>query len=112
VIERVPYDESIFSEVRRVLRTGGTLILGTPDCATIGWRTIEPIRKYLSPGPDEQTTEYTPDRLREILARYGIAIEETAYIAGIEMILRCRKTGGESRALTGADSVAVASTAA
>ncbi|MGH7924870.1 MAG: glycosyltransferase [Candidatus Binatus sp.] len=112
VIEHTPYHESIFSEMRRVLRSGGTLILGTPDYGTIGWRTIEPIYRRLMPGQhgDEQTAHYTLARLREILARQGIAIVETAYIAGSEMMLRCRKVELENRAK--GDIATVASTAA
>jgi dolichol-phosphate mannosyltransferase len=111
VIEHIRYDESIFSEIRRVLRTGGTLILGTPDYATLGWRIIEPIYGFLMPGgyKDEHITHYTLEQLREILARYGIAIEETAYVARSELILRCRKIEGEVRASSG---VAPTSTAA
>ncbi len=84
----------------RVLRTGGRLILGTPDYATIGWRIIEPIYGFLMPGgyKDEHITHYTLGLLREILARHGIAIEETAYIARSELILRCRKLKPEERA--------------
>ena len=88
------------------------LILGTPDYATIGWRIIEPIYGFLMPGgyKDEHITHYTLDQLREILARYGIVIEETAYIARSELILRCRKVEPEARACS--DVAAVASTAA
>ena len=112
VIEHIRYDESIFSEMHRVLRAGGTLILGTPDYATIGWRIIEPIYGFLMPGgyKDQHITHYTLDQLREILARYGIVIEEIAYIARSELILRCRKAGNEVRAR--GDVNAVASTAA
>ena len=93
VIEHIPFDESIFSEMCRVLRTGGRLILGTPDYATIGWRIIEPIYGFLMPGgyKVEHITHYTLDRLREMFARHGIVIEETAYIVRSELILRCRK---------------------
>ena len=102
VIEHIPYDESIFSEMCRVLRPGGMLILGTPDYATIGWRIIEPIYGFLMPGgyKDEHITHYTLERLREILSRYGIAIEETAYIARSELILRCRKAEIAGRGVT------------
>ena len=112
VIEHIPYDESVFSEMCRVLRTGGRLILGTPDYATIGWRIIEPIYGFLMPGgyKDEHITHYTLERLREILARHGMVIEETAYIVRSEMILRCRKVELEDRARIGV--AAVASTAA
>ncbi len=112
VIEHIPFDESIFSEIRRVLRSGGRLILGTPDYATIGWRIIEPIYGFLNPGgyKAEHITHYTLDRLREILARNGIVIEETAYIARSELILRCRKVELEDTARS--DVAAVGSTAA
>ena len=61
VIEHIRYDESIFSEMYRVLRPGGMIILGTPDYATIGWRIIEPIYGFLMPGgyKDEHITHYT-----------------------------------------------------
>jgi dolichol-phosphate mannosyltransferase len=112
VIEHIRFDESVFSEMRRVLRTDGTLILDTPDYAKIGWRIIESIDSFLSPGErrDERITHYTLDQLREILARHGIVIEETAYIARSELILRCRKVEIEARAA--GEVGAVASTAA
>jgi len=96
----------------RVLRPGGMLILGTPDYATIGWRIIEPIYGFLMPGgyKDEHITHYTLESLREILARYNIVIEETAYIARSELILKCRKAGREERVR--GEVTAVASTAA
>ncbi len=93
VIEHIQYDESLFSEMRRVLRTGGLLILGTPDYATIGWRIIEPVYGFLIPGgyKDEHITHYTHEKLREILERHGFGVDEAAYIARSELILRCRK---------------------
>ena len=112
VIEHVPFDEALFGEMCRVLRAGGRLILSTPDCAAIGWRIIEPIYGFLMPGgyKDEHITHYTLDQLREILARHGIVIEETAYILRSELILRCRKVELEDRARS--DVATVASTAA
>ncbi|HYL57958.1 MAG TPA: hypothetical protein VEU51_03735, partial [Candidatus Acidoferrales bacterium] len=41
---------------------------------------------------DEHITHYTREKLGEILPRYGFAIEEAAYIAGSDLILRCRAT--------------------
>ena len=112
VIEHVRFDESLFSEMCRVLRPGGRLILGTPDYATIGWRIIEPIYGFVMPGgyKVEHITHYTLDQLREVLGRWGFVIEETAYIARSELILRCRKAELEDRARS--DVAAVASTAA
>ncbi len=59
---------------------------------------------------DEHITHYTLEQIRQILARHGIAIEETAYIARSELILRCRKVEREDRAR--GDIAEVASTAA
>jgi glycosyltransferase involved in cell wall biosynthesis len=93
VIEHVAYDEVLFSEMRRVLRAGGILILGTPDYATIGWRVIEPAYRFLLPGgyADEHITHYTREKLIEIVTRHGFTVEEVAYIVGSELIMRCRK---------------------
>jgi hypothetical protein len=96
----------------RVLRPGGMIILGTPDYATIGWRIIEPVYGFLMPGgyKDEHITHYTLAQLTEILGRHGIEIGETAYVAGSELILKCRKV--ERGALAGSGAAAPASTAA
>ena len=93
VIEHIPYDEVLFSEMRRVLRLGGTLILGTPDYATLAWRVIEPVYGFLMPGgyKDEHITHYTRKKLEEILKRHGLAPVQAAYVGGGELILRCRK---------------------
>ena len=93
VIEHLAYDEILFSEMRRVLRPGGMLILGTPDYATIGWRIIEPAYRFLLPGgyADEHITHYTREKLIEIITRHGFAVEEAAYIVRSELIMRCRK---------------------
>ena len=102
VIEHIRYDESIFSEMCRVLRPGGMVILGTPDYATIGWRIIEPIYGFLMPGgyKDEHITHYTLRSLREILGRHGFEIEETTYVAGSDLILDAAKA---ERRLRGGD---------
>jgi len=93
VIEHVPFDDALFTEMRRVLKADGMLILGTPDYATLGWRIIEPIYGFLIPGGyhDEHITHYTQSTLSDILQRHGFEIEETAYVGGSEMIMKCRK---------------------
>ncbi len=93
VIEHLPYDEVLFDEMRRVLKPGGRLNIGTPDYDTWVWRTIEPIYGFLMPGgyKDEHITHYTRDRLTEILTRHGFAIEEVAYVGRCDLFMRCRK---------------------
>jgi len=98
VIEHIPFDDVLFSEMNRVLRPGGMLILGTPDYETVGWRIIEPVYGFLMPGGyrDEHITHYTRAQLLEILARHGFIHEETAYICASELIMRCRKSEAPS----------------
>jgi dolichol-phosphate mannosyltransferase len=93
VIEHIPYDETLFSEIVRVLQPGGGLIIGTPDYATVGWQIIEPLYGALLPGGyrDEHITHYTRESLTAILIRHGLVHEETAYIARSELIMRFRK---------------------
>jgi glycosyltransferase involved in cell wall biosynthesis len=93
VIEHIAFDDSLFTEMRRVLRPDGTLILGTPDYATLGWRIIEPVYGFLIPGGyhDEHITRYTKSTLTDILKRHGFEVEGTAYVGRSEMILKCRK---------------------
>jgi ubiquinone/menaquinone biosynthesis C-methylase UbiE len=100
VIEHIAYDEVLFEEMRRVLTLGGTLILGTPDYATLAWRTIEPVYGFLMPGgyKDEHITHYTREQLTQIMIRHGFAVEEVAYVGGGELIMRCQKIELRDRA--------------
>ncbi|HUY28742.1 MAG TPA: glycosyltransferase [Candidatus Binataceae bacterium] len=112
VIEHIPFDEVLFSEMHRVLAAGGRLILGTPDYATRAWRIIEPIYGVLMPGgyKDEHITHYTRAKLNDLLTRHGFVVDEIAYIGGGELIMRCHR--GDRPALAAAPARAVASTAA
>jgi ubiquinone/menaquinone biosynthesis C-methylase UbiE len=93
VIEHVAFDDAVFSEMRRVLKADGTLIIGTPDYASRTWRIIEPIYGYVVPGGyfEQHIAKYTRATLTDILRQHGFEIEETAYVVGSEMIMKCRK---------------------
>jgi dolichol-phosphate mannosyltransferase len=93
VIEHIPREQVLFDEMWRVLRPGGMLIIGTPDYATWQWRTIEPLYGMLMPWAyrDEHITHYTREDLSGLLARMGFVHEQTAYVAGAELIMRYRK---------------------
>jgi len=93
VIEHIPYAAELFTEMNRVLRPGGVLVIGTPDYSTVGWRLIEPMYGFLIPGGyrDEHITHYTRQSLLDVLNQYGFAHDETAYVARSELIMRMRK---------------------
>jgi dolichol-phosphate mannosyltransferase len=93
VIEHIPYDDVLFTEMKRVLAPGGLLIIGTPDYSTLGWQIIEPLYGRLMPGGyrDEHITHYTRESLSGILVDHGFFHEETAYVARSELIMKFRK---------------------
>jgi dolichol-phosphate mannosyltransferase len=93
VIEHIPYDDVLFTEIKRVLAPGGLLIIGTPDYSTLGWQIIEPLYGTLMPGGyrDEHITHYTRESLSGILVDHGFVHEETAYVARSELIMKFRK---------------------
>jgi len=102
VIEHMPADPAIFTELRRVLRPGGLLILGTPDYATIGWRVIEPLYGFFAPGSykEEHITHYTMASLIQLAGRHDFEVTGHAYVMRSELILAMRKrSAGENAAL-------------
>lgn len=98
VIEHIPESMTIFTELTRVLRPGGLLILGTPDYATIGWRIIEPLYGFFAPRAyaEEHIAHYTRARLEGIVAGLGCEVIRHAYVARSELIVTARKkTSGD-----------------
>jgi ubiquinone/menaquinone biosynthesis C-methylase UbiE len=93
VIEHVPYNEYLFKEFNRILKTGGILILGTPDYASRWWRMIEKIYKQVLPNAyaDEHITHYTLHSLQELLKKNGFDILEKKSILSSEVLLKSRK---------------------
>jgi len=89
VIEHVPYDRKIFTEIARVIRPGGTLVIGTPDYGRVQWRVIEWLYKILMPSGygDDHITHYTRQSLIEELAEVGFAVRRYAYILGGELVI-------------------------
>ena len=93
VIEHIPYETRLFSEMNRVLRPGGALVIGTPDYGRVQWRMIEAAYKILMPHGygDDHITHYTRQSLIEELARAGFGIRRYAYILGGELVLEATK---------------------
>lgn len=93
VIEHIPDHPRVLQELTRVLRPGGTLILGTPDYGRRLWWLLEWIYGKILPGAyaHEHITHYTRPVLTERLEAHGYAIQDLRYVGFCEMIIRARK---------------------
>jgi len=89
VIEHVPAGPEPLREIARVQRTGGTLVLGTPDYGTWSWRAFEAMYRALAPGgyADEHITRYDHAGLVTAVTAVGYRYLRTDYVFGSEMIL-------------------------
>ena len=95
VIAQLRYGEGAFGEFFRVLRPGGTLILGTPDSDRIEWRFIEWVCGKVMRGADahEPITHYTRRSVRALLDAHGFDVVAHRHVFRGELILLARKRG-------------------
>jgi SAM-dependent methyltransferase len=93
VIEHVPEGLAPFTEMKRVLKPDGLLVLGTPDYGRRLWRVIEGVYERIVPGgyAVEHITHYTRDSLVDLVERLGFQVESESYIFGSELILALRR---------------------
>ena len=93
MLEHVPFDTRIFSELSRVLRPGGVLVVGTPDYGRWQWPFIEWWYTRLLPGAHghDHVQRYTEATLRARLAEFGFEPREAQSIWRAELILKCTK---------------------
>ncbi|NUM56145.1 MAG: glycosyltransferase [Candidatus Hydrogenedentes bacterium] len=91
VIEHIPNEDGkLIDELTRILKPGGTLILGTPDYGGWQWPLIEWIYGKVAPGAyaEEHCTFYSYKSLREALESRGYEILDHGYICKAELVFK------------------------
>jgi SAM-dependent methyltransferase len=93
VIEHLPDDPRIFSELVRCVAPGGALVLGTVDYGSWQWPLIEWLYGLFKPTgyAQEHITHYTTTSLVQRLTSLGLAIEQIQYICRGEIVIKARK---------------------
>jgi dolichol-phosphate mannosyltransferase len=93
VIEHVPDSPDVWSEMWRVLRPGGILVVGTPDYDRWLWWVLEWIYGKILPGAyaHEHCTHFTNEELTARLLAAGYDILNCQYVGSCEMIFKARK---------------------
>jgi ubiquinone/menaquinone biosynthesis C-methylase UbiE len=93
VIEHVPDNPAIMTEMYRILKPGGTLVIGTPDYSTRLWLILEWLYGKILPGAyaHEHITHFTQDSLRQRLIANHFAVLDCRYVGYCEMIFKARK---------------------
>ncbi len=95
VIEHIPDENGkLIDELTRILKPGGTLILGTPDYGRWEWRFTEWLYKTVKPDAygDEHVTFYTAQSLTKALMARGYRVLGHDYICRGELIIQARKS--------------------
>ncbi|MFB3896706.1 MAG: glycosyltransferase [bacterium] len=89
LIEHLPNTAVWLTEINRILRPGGILILGTPDYQKLSWQVIEYLYRIFAPGgyADEHITHYTLSNLKGLLSNNGFQILDKRYICNAELIM-------------------------
>lgn len=101
VIEHIPEEDGHhIDECTRILKPGGTLIIGTPDYSRWEWNVLEWAYKRVKPNAygDEHVTFYTFASLSEALKHRGYTILDHDYVGRGELIFKARKAPAEAAA--------------
>jgi SAM-dependent methyltransferase len=93
VIEHLPDDPRILSELIRCVAPGGALVLGTVDYGSWQWPLIEYLYGLFKPTGYalEHITHYTTASLVRRLTTLGLTIEQVRYICRGEIVIKARK---------------------
>jgi len=93
VLEHVTNPADHLAEAARVVRPGGTLVVGTPDYGRPLWLILEWVYGKLLPGAyaHEHVTRLTRAGLERLLAEHGFDVLDLRYVGFCEMIFKARR---------------------
>lgn len=93
VIEHIPLKPQIMQEITRVLKPGGTLIIGTPDYGRMFWVILEEAYNRVTPGGHchEHITKFTMKTFRALIDGAGYKAVLARYVGGGELIIKAIK---------------------
>jgi dolichol-phosphate mannosyltransferase len=88
VIEHIPRHPHIMGEVRRVMKPGARLIIGTPDYDRMFWVILEHFYNALKPEAyaHEHISHYTLGSMRRLLSDNGFRHIRSRYVGGGELV--------------------------
>jgi dolichol-phosphate mannosyltransferase len=93
VIEHLEPGEQPFTEMVRVLKDGGRLVLGTPDYSRWTWVIVERLYKLFAPDGygDQHITHYAGNDLIHLMASHGFRFRRVEYVFNSEVVLLFEK---------------------
>jgi ubiquinone/menaquinone biosynthesis C-methylase UbiE len=93
LVERVTPGGHALTEMARVLRPGGRLVLATPDYGRRRWRFLGALYSRIVPGAGDHPplARYSRRQLVAEVESRGLTLEDERHILGAEMILAFRK---------------------
>ena len=93
VIEHLEPGDQPFTEMVRVLKDGGRLVLGTPDYSRWTWVIVERLYKLFAPDAygDQHITHYARNDLIRLMASHGFRFRRVEYVFNSELILLFEK---------------------
>lgn len=94
-IEHLETRNTALSEISRVLRPGGTVIIATPDDSKILWKIIQFLYDKLMTGgyEEEHINLLTKDSLIQLARSNGLRLVKLDYVAYCDMIAKFEKEG-------------------
>ena len=86
VIEHLEKPEKLLSEISRIVRNNGIVLIATPDTSKIQWRIIQWIYNILGAYKGQHITYYTLETLKESAKRYKLNYIQHKYIMSCDML--------------------------